>query len=244
MLSVTAQNAIAAYGGIELWEKYKYIEAEVSVKGLAFTLKRRPFFEHAKIKMETGRPFSKITPIGKDKTISGILKGNDVRLENSYGIIIAERKNARDFFPHGRRFFYWDDLDMAYFANYAFWNYFTLPNLLMNDNIDWLEKTNGVLQASFPDNFPTHSKIQEFQFDQITGLLIQHNYTADIISKYAKAANVIREHTNMGRFVYASSRLVTPRNSNGKAIKMPVLIDIVVHNFKLTNDMCKGMPFL
>ena len=26
---------------------------------------------------------------------------------------------------------------MAYFANYAFWNYFTLPNLLMNPAIVW-----------------------------------------------------------------------------------------------------------
>lgn len=236
MLSITAKKAIDAYGGIELWQSNKFIEAEVSVNGLAFTLKRRPFFEHFKIKMEITRPFSKITPIGKDKNISGILVGNDVRLENTNGTTIAERKNARDFFPYGRRLFYWDDLDMAYFANYAFWNYFTLPHLLMNKNIEWTEKSEGFLQATFPDNFPTHSKIQEFHFDTSTGLLIQHNYTADIISKLAKAANVVNEHKKTDNFIYPSSRIVTPRNSKGKALKRPILIDITVHNFRLTND--------
>ncbi|MFZ4798637.1 MAG: hypothetical protein ACOYMA_14155 [Bacteroidia bacterium] len=236
MLSKTAQKSIDAYGGTELWKNNKFIEAEVSVKGLAFTLKRRPFFDHAKIKMEIGKPYSKITPIGKDKNISGILDGNNVRLENLNGTIIAERKNAREFFPYGRRLFYWDDLDMAYFANYAFWNYCTLPNLLMNKNIEWIEKSEGFLIATFPNNFPTHSKVQEFHFDKNTGLLIQHNYTADIISKLAKAANVVIDNKKTEQFVYPSSRLVTPRNSKGKALKLPILIDITVHNFKLTND--------
>lgn len=236
MLSLTARKAVDAYGGKELWQSNKFIEAEVSVKGLAFTLKRRPFFEHAKIKMEVGRPFSKITPIGKDKDISGILDGKDVRLENTNGTIIAERKNARDFFPYGRRLFYWDDLDMAYFANYAFWNYFTLPNLLTSNAIEWTEKSDGFIQATFPDNFPTHNKIQEFHFDKITGLLIQHNYTADIISKLAKAANVVIDHNKTDTIIYPSSRHVTPRSSNGRALKRPILIDITVHNFRLTNE--------
>jgi hypothetical protein len=238
-LSQTAQRAIDAYGGSDLWKNYKFIEAEVSVKGLAFTLKRRPFFKHAKIKMEIARPFSVLTPIGKGKFISGILDGKDVRIENSDGQIIAERKNARDFFPYGRRLFYWDDLDMAYFSNYAFWNYFTLPNLLFDNRIEWTEKVTGVLSAVFPESIPTHSRNQEFYFDIKTGLLSQHNYTADIISKLANAANVVREHKKYGEVIYPSSRLVTPKSGNGKALKGPTLIDIIVHNFKLTNNVLK-----
>ncbi len=235
-LSQTAQRAIDAYGGSDLWKSHKFIEAEVSVKGLAFTLKRRPFFEHAKIKMEIARPFSVLTPIGKDKLISGVLDGKDVRIENTDGKIICERKNARDFFPYGRRLFYWDDLDMAYFANYAFWNYFTLPNLLTNHLIEWTEKENGFLSAVFPESIPTHSSIQEFQFDTKDGLLIQHNYTVDIISKLAKAANVITEHKKAENVIYPSSRLITPQSGKGKALKRPILIDITVHTFNLKNN--------
>jgi hypothetical protein len=236
MLSLTAQKAIAAYGGKELWQNHKYIEAEVSAHGLAFTLKRRPVFEHAIIKMDIEKPFCKLTPIGKNKNITGVLDGNDVRLVDENEKIIEERKNARSFFPFGRRLFYWDDLDMAYFANYAFWNYFTLPNLLLSENIKWIEKTEGLLEATFPPDFPTHNKIQEFIFDKETGLLKQNNYTVDIISTLAKAANVVIEHGKTNNLVYPSKRLVTPKGKSGKALGGPILIDITVHSFKLTNE--------
>ncbi len=38
MLSLTANKAIEFYGGSELWGNSKYLEAIVSVTGLAFTL--------------------------------------------------------------------------------------------------------------------------------------------------------------------------------------------------------------
>lgn len=233
MLSPTALKAIEAYGGSALWQNANKIEAEVSAKGLAFKLKRRPFFAHAKITMDVKRPFSKLTPIGKDKNISGVLDGNRVYLENPEGKILSERNNPRDYFPFGRRLFYWDDMDMAYFANYAFWNYFTFPNLLMNGGITWTETKPGFLKAIFPDTFPTHSNLQEFIIDMATGKLLQHNYTANVISKLATAANIVAEHREENGLLYPSARLVTPRSKSGKALKGPVLIDIMVHSFKL-----------
>lgn len=235
-LSLTAQKAITAYGGIELWENMKFIEAEVSARGLAFTLKRRPLFDHAIITMDIRKSFSKLAPIGKSKDITGVLDGQNVRLENEKGQTIAERDNARQFFPFGRRLFYWDDLDMAYFANYAFWNYFTLPHLLMNEDIEWSEKPGSVLEARFPESIPTHNEFQEFHFDPKTGLLIQHNYTANVIGRMAKAANLVAKHSEIGGLVYPCSRIVTPRNKSGIALKGPILIDISVHNYKLTDS--------
>ena len=149
-ISKTILKAVEAYGGKELWSQYKYIEAELSASGLAFILKWRPYFNHATIKMEISKPYSKITPIGKDPKISGILDGNDVRLVNSNGVTLKEAKNIRTKFPGFRRFFWWDDLDMAYFANYAFWNYFTLPHLLLDTNIIWLEKKRRCFRSNFP----------------------------------------------------------------------------------------------
>jgi hypothetical protein len=236
MLSLTAQKAIEAYGGVELWRSAKFIEAEVSVKGLAFTLKRRPFFEHAKLRMEIDKPYSILTPIGKKKGISGILDGQDVRLENAQNEIVVGRKNARQYFPFGRRLLWWDDLDMAYFANYAFWNYFTLPRLLMNKEIEWTEKSEGFLIARFPKSIPTHNEIQEFHCDKETGRLIQHNYTAEIISGLAKAANVVLEQSENDNSLFTSLRRVTPRTKKGKPLNKPVLIEIKVHNYSLINE--------
>jgi hypothetical protein len=236
MLSTSAQKAIEAYGGVWLWQNSKYLEAEVSVCGLLFTLKRRPFFNHAKIKMEIGRPFSKLTPIGKNVNVTGVLDGHQARLEDYNGIVLAERENPRACFPYGRRLFYWDDLDMAYFANYAFWNYFTLPGLLMNENISWNEKESGILEAIFPDSIPTHCKFQEFHFDVTTGKLIQHNYTAEVVSKLASAANLVLEHSATDGLIYPSARRITPKSSKGTAFNRPILVDIKVDYLRLTNE--------
>lgn len=233
-LSATAQKAIHLYGGSALWTEHQYIHAEVSVSGLAFQLKRRPFFKHAQIKMEIHRPYSMLTPIGNAEQISGLLEGHDVSLVNAQGTTIAERKNARRYFPYGRRLFFWDDLDMAYFANYAFWNYFTLPALLMNPQIEWKEIETGILEAIFPDHIPTHSRKQVFYFDQ-TGYLMQHHYTAEIISKLANAANMVKEHASFSQGIFPSHRVVTPQKNKGTAFKRPILIDMKIHDFKLTN---------
>jgi hypothetical protein len=228
-MNQTIGKAIAAYGGRERWENAQKIEAEVSVQGWAFTLKGRPFFEHAQISMKVARPYSRLTPIGKERNITGVLDGHDVRLEDQNGNILAERKNARSYFPGGRRLFWWDDLDMSYFANYAFWNYFTLPALLMRNDIQWTELEPGWLEAKFPPQIPTHNPVQRFRFNSESGHLIQHDYTAEVISKLATAAHVIREH----RDGYPSDRLVTPRSPKGKALPGPKLIAIQVHDFKV-----------
>lgn len=175
IISKTAEKALVAYGGKEIWQAAKFIEAEVSVSGLLFTLKRRPVFRHAKIFAEIHRPFSVLTPIGRKPDISGILDGNSVRLENSEGEIISNRDKARSYFNSLRRLLYWDDLDMAYFANYAFWNYFTLPALLLREDIDWREISPGRLDAKFPSVIPTHVNFSNF------GLISKQDYYINII---------------------------------------------------------------
>ncbi len=229
-----AEKAVAAYGGKEFWSNAKTIEAEVSAHGLAFTMKGRPAFKHAKITMDVHRPIVRLTPIGKNSQISGVLDGHDTRLEDSNGKVIAERKNARSVFPGGfGRLFHWDDLDMSYFANYAFWNYFTLPALLMREEIIWKEIGDNSLEATFPKTIPTHNPIQRFRFDPETGRLIQHDYTAEILSKLATAANVVLEHKQGAEFLYTSQRLITPRSPFGKALPGPTLIAIAVHDFHI-----------
>ena len=198
-LSSTAEKAINAYGGISVWQTATYIEAEVSAKGLVFSLKGRPFCNHARIISDVHRPFSRIMPIGNDVSIAGVLDGHDVRLEDLQGERLSERFDARQYFSSVRKIIRWDDLDMAYFANYAFWNYFTLPALLMRKDIKWEEIAPGVLDGEFPESIPTHCTRQRFIFDRKTGRLVQHNYTADIISRFAKAANVILAHSQNGR---------------------------------------------
>ncbi|NTV05208.1 MAG: hypothetical protein HGA59_01685 [Chlorobiaceae bacterium] len=235
-MTETAEKAIAAYGGRAFWQNAKTLEVEISASGLAFTLKRRPFFRHARMVLDVHRPFSSLTPIGLNPGITGILDGHDVRLEDEQGKVIEERRNARDYFKIGRRLFYWDDLDMSYFANYASWNYFILPALLMREDIEWRELEPGLLEARFPDTIPTHSRVQRFRFDRDTGRLIQHDYTAQIISPLAAASNVVLQHEqNSTGLVYPSIRRVTPKGPKGKPLGGPVLIHLDIHDYRVIN---------
>jgi hypothetical protein len=234
-MNQTLEKAIHAYGGRERWTKAKSIEAEVSASGLAFTLKRRPPFKRARFVMDVSRPFSKITPIGKRPDITGVLDGSDVYLEQANGEVTQERKNARQYFPGGRRILYWDDLDMAYFANYATWNYLTLPALLMRADIIWKEVEAGVLEAVFPEELPTHCQVQRFRFDKDSGLLLQHDYTAEVISSLAKTAHVVLAHAESEGVKFTSHRRVTPRSFTGKPLGMPTLIEIIIHDFHVYN---------
>jgi hypothetical protein len=233
-LCQTAEHAIAAYGGRSLWESASSIEADVCATGLAFILKWRPFFHHSRIVMEVHNPVSRLSPIGNTTGLAGVLDHADVRLEDERGRIVSERRNARECFTPGRRLFWWDDLDMAYFANYASWNYFTLPALLMREDIAWSELKPGLMQARFPETIPTHNRLQQFRFSPESGRLIQHDYTAEIISPLATAANVVLEHaTNSDGLVYPSERRVTPRSPDGTPLPFPVLIHLKVHDFRL-----------
>ncbi|MCB1139417.1 MAG: hypothetical protein KDK23_11705 [Leptospiraceae bacterium] len=230
-LTQTAEMALAAYGGRKRWQSLDRIEAEVSVRGLAFAMKSRPFFRRARLDMKVHNPESSIHPIGKDAAVAGVLRNGDVELRRN-GELLAQRNNARAAFSHFRQFLYWDDLDMAYFANYAFWNYFTLPALLLREDIAWSEPEPGRLQAVFPDSFCTHSRSQDFFFEQ-NGLLKQHNYTAAIISRFANAANVVKTHESFEGIPFATKRIVSPASGKGKALGFPVLIDIDVHSITL-----------
>ncbi|HMW33647.1 MAG TPA: hypothetical protein PLH27_01040 [bacterium] len=233
MSESTINKAIRAYGGEACWKKAKRIEAEISVRGLAFTLKQRPFFEHALVQMEIARPVSSIIPIGRDPSIRGRLDSEDVWLEDVSGKVLETRNSIRRYFPFGKHAFRWDDLEMSYFANYAMWNYLTLPSLLMNEEILWSETEQGIVKAVFPTSIPTHSKNQEFRFDKDTGLLCEHLYTVDIIGRYARATHTILAHNEDTGLIYPSRRKVTPQTPWRTALPGPILIDIEIHRFRL-----------
>lgn len=230
---LTASKAINAYGGAALWQSRKRVRAVVSADGLAFTLKRRPAFRQAVVECDIHRPYCKLLPIGQQPDVAGVLDGQAVRLHDNSGAVIAQRESARDYFPFGRRTFWWDDLDMTWFACYAFWNYFTLPRLLMNPDIVWSEPEAGHLRAEFPEHIPTHSRFQQFHFDTESGLLLRHDYTADVVAPIAHAANVVLQHSQQNGLFFPSERRVTPIGFRNKPLSGPVLIRILVHEFSL-----------
>ncbi len=157
----------------------------------------------------------------------------EVRIETDAGDLVASREDPRRYFPGGRRLFRWDDLDMAYFAGYAAWNYLTFPALLSRDDIAWSDISETTLEARFPESLPTHSPLQRFHIDSESGLLRQHDYTAEVFGGWAKAANVVEEHGEWEGVPYPSQRKVTPRKGDGRPRAFPLLVGIEIGDWRL-----------
>ena len=231
-ISQTARRALDAYGGEERWRSATAIEVTLSAGGLAFQLKWQRAFRRVRGRVELARPHVRLDPIDRHGRI-GVLDGTEVRLEHADGNMLRSRSDPRDKFPYGRRLLWWDALDQTYFAGYALWNYMAFPALLLRDDIEWREPQPGTLEARFPPYLPTHSERQAFHFDLETGLLRQHDYTAEVFGGWAKAAHVILEHSTREGPTYPSRRRVTPRKADGSPRRGPVLVWIEVHDWRL-----------
>jgi hypothetical protein len=164
----------------------------------------------------------------------GILDGQDVRLESQSGDVVRVRENARARFPWGRRLFHWDDLDLTYFLGYAAWNYFTLPALLLRDDIVWNEVRDGTLASTFPPHLPTHGQKQHHIFDVESGLLEAYDYNAEIVLPFAYGHHVVKEREFANGVPYESRRIVYPMSDlGGKAFTRPTLVDITIRDWRL-----------
>jgi hypothetical protein len=231
----TARRALEAYGGEPFWRQARSIRATVSASGLAFVLKGQRPFHWIAVECDVREPLARLTPVDAAGS-SGVLRGGDAILESPQGLEIARRPDARSFFPYGRRLFRWDSLDQTYFAGYALWNYLVFPALLLREDIRWEDSGPNRLIATFTGRIPTHSPVQEFLFDPASGLLRQHNYTAEVMGGWANAANVIVEHGVWNGIPYPSRRRVTPRKKDGSPSGGPVLIDLIIHDWKVLTD--------
>ena len=232
MLSPTAKRAVEAYGGEERWLAATAVEATVSTGGLIFPMKWQRRFRRTQVRIEVAQPHARIQPIGRHGNI-GILDGEAVRLEDANGNVIAARADPRRHFPYGRRSFWWDDLDLTYFSGYAFWNYLSLPALLLREDIAWTELSEHSLEARFPPGLPSHCEVQRFYFDAATGLLRRHDYTAEAFGGWARGAHIVQAHGDWEGLPFPSKRRVTPRGPGGRPLPVPVLVWIEVHDWRL-----------
>jgi hypothetical protein len=228
-LCSVARRALEAYGGEERWRSAQTLTVRVTAWGWAFRLKWRPRLEALRAEMAVHRPEVRLEmPRGRG---TAVLAGLDVRIEGEGGAVLAGRRDARRWFPYGRRALWWDDLDFAYFASYALWNYVTLPALLLRRDIGWEEIGPRSLRGRFPPALPTHSPVQEFHFEE-SGLLRQHDYTAEVFGGWARAANVVVGHRR-DPVPYAAERRVTPRLPRGGPAPAPLLVGIRLEGLEL-----------
>jgi hypothetical protein len=116
----------------------------------------------------------------------GLWTPDEVQLVDAAGTVVARRSQPRAALFTWPKRLGWDRLDILYFAGYALWNYLSFPLLLALPGVRVTGVEPGrpegvqMLRAAFGPQVPTHSALQTFHVDA-AGLLLRHDYTADVI---------------------------------------------------------------
>jgi hypothetical protein len=109
-------------------------------------------------------------------------------IETTDGALVDERRDPAAPFAGQTRESPWDDLQAAYFASEANWNYFVAPFILARPGFGTEEtgpwEENGQvwhrLLVTYPDSIVAHTRQQTYYFDN-DGLLQRLDYAVDIL---------------------------------------------------------------
>jgi hypothetical protein len=239
-------EVLEAHGGLERWSEVRRISARVRAGGL-LPRTRMPGNRLADVEatVELARPRTVLDPFpGPGRR--GVFEGAGSRIETADGEAVESRDDARPLFSGRsglRRNLRWDALDSVYFAGYALWNYLTTPHLLTRDGVEVVEGESRAeggerwrrLEVRFPPGLPTHSREQAFLVDG-RGLVRRHDYTAEVVGGFAKAAHYCDEHREFGGLVFPTRRRVVPRGPRGGGLRGPVLVSLEIGEVRPSSD--------
>jgi len=232
-------ESVEAHGGLDYWNSLEALDVEISAGGFLFTAKRRPVLRHVHMRASAREPRFWFFDFPKPGQTAELIGNTEVRILDSEGKIIAQRKNPRAAFRGLRHWFFWDDLDFIYFGGYATWNYLTAPFLLLRKGFAFktLEPLPGALtplvrlEVTFPEDLPTHSRKQTFYFDA-QRLLRRLDYTAEVVGRWAHAAHLCEEYRNFGRIKAPTKRRALPLLFGNHPLSRPKLVGIEVHQMQ------------
>lgn len=227
------QRIIDANGGLEYWNSIQSLSASFQFLGPALESKGFPGPYKAEVTIDTK----------SQKVIFkrfGDFHGSWCPTRTEAGKIgqdtLDVRENPKEAFNTHTADSKWDIHHLFWFVGYAFWNYFNFPfHLQQNPDIKIRElepliRENGeewpVLEATFPDGYPTHTKVQTYDFDDQYRLR-RMRYSVDVLkNNNVPAWHNCFNHAIAGKISYPTLRVVTI-SAPGVAFLAPfMLMDI------------------
>ena len=234
------KGILDAHGGLDHWATLSTIDVEMSAWGLLFTAKRVTPIHHSRLTISTQSP-EVVMHDFPSPGLRAILHGtHSVEIRDASGRVLSSRANPREAFRRPRRLVYWDAMDFAYFSSYAMWGYLTLPFLLLYPGVQFditeIGRAEGGragggtrLEVRFPPDLPVHSATQQLYFDD-AGRLYRHDYTAEVVGGWAKAAHLCRDYRQFGGLWLPTTRRVYPRGPFGRPLPGPTLVAVDIHD--------------
>jgi hypothetical protein len=228
--------AIDAHGGAKRWAELSYFRMQASVVGAIWGLKgKADVFADVVIEGETRDQRVKISPFPTANNYA-IWEPDRQTIETTDGVIVSERLDPVAAFAGATRGAPWDDLQAAYFASEANWNYLVAPFIFTRDDFvteeiePWHEDgmTWRSLLVTYPDSVVAHCRQQTYYFDEV-GLLRRLDYSVDILGG-GPAVHYPSAYERFDGIMVPTRRRVYVRNQDGSPARESVSIAIDAQN--------------
>jgi hypothetical protein len=230
-MSGLLHRAVAAHGGLDHFEQFQQVSAEVSIGGALWSLKGRPERDHVHVTVDLQQERTVFAPF-KLPNQYAVFTPHRLTVETNQGAVLEERTNPRTAFAGHTRETPWDDLDQLYFSGYAMWTYLTVPFCLtwagfaVAEIEPWLEQdeTWRRLAVTFPPYLASHSAQQTFYFGA-DGRLRRHDYEVEVAGCFP-AAHFVSDYQTVSGMLMATKRRVFPRQPDNMPARNVLTIAI------------------
>ena len=224
--------ALEANGGLDRWNSFTRLRAELDVGGAIWAVKQQPGLLHDKVfELETHRERLTITPFTTPDRRS-VFTPERQELQMLNGRLVEHRDRPEQAFAGQVRETPWDAFHVAYFASEALWTYLTSPFLYTYPGFEtqeiepWEEEgeTWRRLQVTFPDSVTSHNRIQVTHFGP-DGLMRRHDYTVDILGG-ATGANYPLEYREVQGLMMPGKRRIYAYDDAFQKVPEPLLVSL------------------
>ncbi len=226
--------AVHAHGGLQRWNEFTTLKAELSVDGAIWHLKQQAGLLTDKIfEIDTHNERLTITPFTAPDRRSVFLPDRLV-IETLGGDAVESRDDPEAAFAGQTLETPWDKFHVAYFASEALWTYLTSPFLYTYSGFEseeiepWQE--NGEewrrLKVTFPDAIASHTKTQITHFGP-DGLMRRHRLHRRRHSRRGqRAPNYVSDYRTFQGIKMPTKRRIYAYDENMQKTPEPLLVSL------------------
>jgi hypothetical protein len=232
--------AVEGHGGLTRWERISRFRVSASITGVIWELTGRPgLLERVVLEGDTRKQRVTISPFPRPGHRATWEPHRQV-VTTDEGALVAERDDPAAAFAGATRGSAWDELQVAYFASEANWNYvtapflFARPDFVTEETWPWREdrQTWRTLLVTYPDTVVAHSRQQTCYIDE-TGLLRRLDYSVDILGG-GPAVHYPSRYREFDGIMVPTHRRVYVRKADGTPVRdsVSVAVDVTDVSFR------------
>lgn len=237
-MSDLLDSVIEAHGGRERFNSFATLTAKLEQGGILWALKgKTDVLAHANVRVDLREERVSHWPFAPTSRHS-VFTPQRVTIEEEDGSITEDLSEPRASFAGFEMETHWSDAQLAYFAGYTMWTYLISPFLLGRPGVvareieSWEEAGENWhrLRVEFPDSIATHSKVQDFYFDD-KGLLRRHDYEVEIQGNNAASRYLFEPVEVQGITLYSKMRIV-PNTPSNIPLTEPYIVTIDLSDYR------------